>query len=133
MAEIVEADKPQKGKKKKPKKLSTHVDMTPMVDLICLLITFFMLTTAFNKPKIMEIVLPEKIKKEDKKQGKFKIPFKANGKTFQLYDKDGQIILCEVFKPFRPERKNSLSRLFLSPNPSYHLRNLISNSGAKCE
>ncbi len=66
MAEIVEAEKQQKGKKKKPKKLSTHVDMTPMVDLICLLITFFMLTTAFNKPKIMEIVLPEKIKKDEK-------------------------------------------------------------------
>ena len=65
MAEIVEAEKKQKGKKKKPKKLSTAVDMTPMVDLICLLITFFMLTTAFNKPKIMEIRLPEKIKQED--------------------------------------------------------------------
>ena len=65
MAEIVEADKQQKGKKKKPKKLSTAVDMTPMVDLICLLITFFMLTTAFNKPKIMQINLPEKIKKDE--------------------------------------------------------------------
>jgi biopolymer transport protein ExbD len=65
MAEIIEADKPQKGKKKKPKKLSTTVDMTPMVDLICLLITFFMLTTAFNKPKIMELVLPEKIQEDD--------------------------------------------------------------------
>ena len=40
--------------------------MTPMVDLMCLLITFFMLTTAFSKPKVMEIVLPEKIKKDEK-------------------------------------------------------------------
>ena len=58
MADIVEAEKAQKGKKKKPKKMSTAVDMTPMVDLFCLLITFFMLTTAFNKPKIMQINLP---------------------------------------------------------------------------
>ena len=36
--------------------------MTPMVDLACLLLTFFMLTTAFNKPKVMEILLPEKPK-----------------------------------------------------------------------
>ncbi len=36
--------------------------MTPMVDLMCLLITFFMLTTAFSKAKVMEINLPEKIK-----------------------------------------------------------------------
>jgi biopolymer transport protein ExbD len=33
-----------------------------MVDLMCLLIVFFMLTTAFSKAKIMEIILPEKIK-----------------------------------------------------------------------
>jgi len=61
MAEIIQEDK-HKGGKKKPKKHSVHIDMTPMVDLMCLLITFFMLTTAFSKPKIMEIVLPEKIK-----------------------------------------------------------------------
>ena len=36
--------------------------MTPMVDLMCLLIMFFMLTTAFNKAKIMEIILPDKLK-----------------------------------------------------------------------
>ncbi len=61
MAEIVQEDK-QKGGKRRPKKHSTNIDMTPMVDLMCLLITFFMLTTAFSKPKIMQIVLPEKIK-----------------------------------------------------------------------
>jgi biopolymer transport protein ExbD len=63
MAEIAEGQEQQKGKKKKPKKHPVHVDMTPMVDLMCILITFFMLTTAFTKPKIMEIVLPEKIKR----------------------------------------------------------------------
>jgi biopolymer transport protein ExbD len=65
MAEIIQEEK-QKGGKKKPKKHSTAIDMTPMVDLMCLLITFFMLTTAFSKPKVMEIVLPEKIKKNEK-------------------------------------------------------------------
>jgi len=48
------------SRKRRAKKFSTHIDMTPMVDLMSLLITFFMLTTAFAKPKIMEIVLPEK-------------------------------------------------------------------------
>jgi biopolymer transport protein ExbD len=61
MAEIIQ-EETGKGGKKKAKKHAPHIDMTPMVDLMCLLITFFMLTTAFSKPKIMEIVLPEKLK-----------------------------------------------------------------------
>ena len=60
MAEIIQEEKA--GGKKKAKKHIPHIDMTPMVDLMCLLITFFMLTTAFSKAKIMEINLPEKIK-----------------------------------------------------------------------
>jgi biopolymer transport protein ExbD len=60
MAEIIQEEGKQKGGKKKAKKFSTHIDMTPMVDLMCLLITFFMLTTAFSKPKAMEITMPEK-------------------------------------------------------------------------
>jgi len=59
MAEIIQDEGQGKGKKK-AKKGSAHLDMTPMVDLMCLLITFFMLTTAFNKPKVMQIILPEK-------------------------------------------------------------------------
>jgi len=62
MAEIIEQEKGKKGGKRRPKKLSTRIDMTPMVDLMCLLITFFMLTTAFSKPKVMVITMPEKSK-----------------------------------------------------------------------
>ena len=49
MAEIIQEEK--EGGKKKAKKHAPHIDMTPMVDLMCLLITFFMLTTAFSKGK----------------------------------------------------------------------------------
>jgi biopolymer transport protein ExbD len=65
MAEIIQAEGKKKGGKRKAKKFSTHIDMTPMVDLMCLLITFFMLTTAFSKPKAMEITMPEKSTKDD--------------------------------------------------------------------
>lgn len=47
----------KKGKKTK-KRMSIRIDMTPMVDVAFLLLTFFMLTTVFRKPQTMEINLP---------------------------------------------------------------------------
>jgi len=66
MAEIIQEEKGKKGGKRRPKKQSTRIDMTPMVDLMCLLITFFMLTTAFSKAKVMVITMPDKENKDDK-------------------------------------------------------------------
>ncbi len=49
------------GGKVRVKKASTKIDMTPMVDLAFLLLTFFILTTTFNKPKTMEVNMPDKV------------------------------------------------------------------------
>ncbi|MBL0175955.1 MAG: biopolymer transporter ExbD [Ignavibacteria bacterium] len=48
----------KKSGKKKKHRLGVRVDMTPMVDVAFLLLTFFMLTTVFSKPQTMEINLP---------------------------------------------------------------------------
>ena len=67
MAEIIQEEHGKKGGKRRPKKHGTRIDMTPMVDLMCLLITFFMLTTAFSKAKVMVITMPEKDNQDQQK------------------------------------------------------------------
>ena len=53
----------KKGGGSKQKKMSVHVDFTPMVDMNMLLITFFMLCTSLSKPQTMEINMPSNDKK----------------------------------------------------------------------
>lgn len=86
MAELNTAEsgsKKKHGGKARSKKMSTKVDLTPMVDLAFLLITFFMLTTTLNKPNAMEVNVPKKIDK----------PVKVNEETILhlVLDKDDEV------------------------------------------
>jgi biopolymer transport protein ExbD len=44
--------------KHKKKRLGTRIDMTPMVDVAMLLLTFFMMTTQFKPPEDVEVIIP---------------------------------------------------------------------------
>ena len=64
MAELNTGDGGGKGGKVRSKKQNSKVDLTAMVDLAFLLITFFMLTTSLSKPQSMNLGLPNKDDKD---------------------------------------------------------------------
>ena len=46
--------------KKKKQRVDVRIDLTPMVDVVLLMLTFFMLTTVFSKPQSIELNLPDR-------------------------------------------------------------------------
>ncbi len=78
---------------KKAKKLSTRVDMTPMVDLGFLLITFFVFTATMSTPTTLDLNMPKDIKdkKEETEVKESGVLTVMLGKGNQVYYYEGQL------------------------------------------
>lgn len=59
MSEIITSHKNQKAGITKPKKSFLRVDLTPMVDLGFLLISFFVLTTTISRQTALKLAVPD--------------------------------------------------------------------------
>lgn len=96
MAELNTGDSGgKKGSGKvRSKKQNSKVDLTAMVDLAFLLITFFMLTTTLSKPQSMNLGLPDK---EDKPEEKIEQKVDENRTLTILMGANNQV---KIFRGF---------------------------------
>jgi len=122
MAEI-QSNEGGGGKKKggsKQKKMSVHVDFTPMVDMNMLLITFFMLCTSLSKPQTMELSMPSNDKNVNKDQ---QSEVKASKALTILLDKDNKL----YYFAGQPDYKNynSLKTLSYDAKNQNSIRSLL--------
>jgi biopolymer transport protein ExbD len=102
----------KKHKKVRAKKSSTHIDMTPMVDLAFLLLTFFIMTTTFSKPKTMEINMPVK-PKDSTEQQKVK---ESQALTILITDKNKIVWYQGIVDPNKMPETHTADFSLSSPN-----------------
>jgi biopolymer transport protein ExbD len=71
-------------KRKKKKRLGFHLDMTPLVDVAFLLLTFFMYTTSLITPQVMQMNVPRDVTEDIKVDEKnlFTVLVRGDGKFF---------------------------------------------------
>jgi biopolymer transport protein ExbD len=94
------------GGVKKQKKLNTRVDLTPMVDLGFLLITFFMFATTLQTPTALKLTMPkEDVKEEDQNKmpedGAFSVLLGKDDKVFFYEGNDPSKLQASDYKDIR--------------------------------
>lgn len=101
---------------KKAKKLSTRVDMTPMVDLGFLLITFFVFTATMTTPTTLDLNMPKDIK-DEKEQTETKESSTLTillGKDNHVYYYEGQLKVAEGENNFKSSNFKDIRNVILN-------------------
>src|ERR1700712_210687 len=109
---------------KKAKKMSTRVDLTPMVDLGFLLITFFVFTTTMSQPTAMKLFLPKDTDEKDQNKAK------ESGSLTLLLGKNRTVYYYEgILKPdgsnFKNTNFNGLRQVILDKKRSTPADDLV--------
>ena len=122
---------------KKAKKLSTRVDMTPMVDLGFLLITFFIFTTTMAQPTAMNLFMPKDVEKQEdqnkvKESGAFTIMLGKQDQVYYYEGLDPTQLKSATFKTIRDEiirKKKSTNPedlvMIIKPTPDATYKNTV--------
>jgi biopolymer transport protein ExbD len=137
MAEInSNKDSSRSPNKVRSKKASTRIDMTPMVDLAFLLLTFFMLATTFSKPIAMPLVMPEIPDPTDpqnpvKSENALNLVLGANNQVFWYVGEEaseGQLTNYSssgLRKMLLENRKKKHLWVFIKPDDASQYQNLV--------
>lgn len=126
MAEIAQGGGGHGDKKVRSKKASTRVDMTPMVDLGFLLITFFILATTLSKPSSMSLAVPDKQTDTKEQQSE---PLKASKVLTLFLGKDNTVWALDRLAADDDKAKTDLKKV----NYGQDLRSLIFQSQAQVD
>ncbi|MBK6937987.1 MAG: biopolymer transporter ExbD [Chitinophagaceae bacterium] len=100
---------------KKAKKLSTRVDMTPMVDLGFLLITFFVFTATMSSPTTLDLNMPKDVKDEEQKTEvkESSVLTIMLGKSNQVYYYEGKLEVTEGKNNFKSSNFKDIRKVIL--------------------
>jgi len=113
MSEIAQGGGGGHGDKKvRSKKASTRVDMTPMVDLGFLLITFFILATTLSKPSSMSLAVPDKQNQDQPQETE---PLRASKVLTLFMGKDNIVWALDRIAADDDKAKDELKKISYGP------------------